>query len=315
MLVMGRIVKVGLLVLAVALSAPLIPRVATLPTLSTLQTSMRQSWSEVVLPGALEPTIGDMGFGLASSELRGQTNCGAIGSDQTDITSETPCYFGDLTAKKSIVVVGDSQAGQWMPTMDSWGKLFGWKVYRLVKNGCAPWQDMPGAWTNCQVFQKREVQAILALHPNVVIGAGMEKSGQGGAVTLPVAMLTKAFEDFAAEFKPIHAKVLIMQNTPWFFTVGDPDACLSTNPSSITHCNHDARSAVVNQQMLSALAAAARTKAVSVIPVDQLLCTPYTCPVVVGKFNLYGDMWHFHEAWGRHIARAFDQLIEPELPK
>jgi hypothetical protein len=310
-----RFVKSAALVLPVALIAVSMPRATTLPTLSTLQTSLRQSWTEALLPPAPDPAIGDMGFGLASNELRGQTNCGAIGWDQTDITSETPCFFGDLTAKRSIVVVGDSQAGQWMPTMDSWGKQHGWKVYRVVKNGCAPWQDMPGAWTNCQVFQKWEVQTILSLRPEVVIGAGMEKSGQANAVTLPVAMLTKAFEDFAAAFTPIHAKVLIMQNTPWFFAVGDPDACLSANPSSIKRCNHDARSVVVNQQMSSALGAAVRTKTISVVPVDELLCTASTCPVVVGKFNLYGDMWHFHEAWGRHIVKAFDQLIEPALHK
>jgi hypothetical protein len=286
-----------------------------LPAISTLQASLRQSASLATLPAAPNPAIGDMGFGLASSDLRGQTDCGAIGWDQTDITSETPCFFGDLTAKRSIVVVGDSQAGQWMPTMDSWGKSHGWKVYRVVKNGCAPWQDAPGAWAGCQTFQKWEVQTILALHPKVVIGAGMEKSGQNGAVVLPVTMLTKAFEDFAAEFKPIHAKVLVMQNSPWFFAVGDPDACLSAHPTSIKKCNHDARSLVVNQQMASALADAARTKAISVVPVDQLLCTASTCPIVVGKFNLYGDMWHFHESWGRHIAKAFDQLIEPVLPR
>lgn len=290
------------------------PTWSTLPQLDQIKAEISAAVSINKLPTSLQPALGVYQGGLSyPAEYGGQQNCGA--TDSTDITSETPCVFGDVTATRSVVVVGDSEANVWMPTMDSWGQSQGWKIYRIVKLGCEPWEDdTDPSWSNCQKFKAFEVKTILSLAPQIVIATGMEVDNQNGAIKASSSSIAKAIEGFATEIRPTHAKVFVLQNLPWFFAEGPPPSCLASYPNKVKKCDQP-RSKVVSATMGDALAAAAKTGLVTELLTDALFCTSSTCPVIVGDFNLYADTHHFQEPWGRHIAKAFGQLIAPSLPK
>ena len=52
------------------------------------------------------------------------------------------CPVGDTGAERTMVVLGDSHAGQWLPALDAIGLERGYRVVPLIKYGCVPY-DVP----------------------------------------------------------------------------------------------------------------------------------------------------------------------------
>ncbi len=287
-----------------------------LPTLTKVESLLAAAGKESTLPNPTIPALGSGFSGPSVPELNGQSNCGAIAGAPADITSETPCVFGDPSATRSLVIVGDSEADTWVPTLDTWGQGEKWKIYRLVKDGCAPWDDsIDSGWAACQTFKKFEITEILALKPNVVIADGMAVTGQTGPVTINVTKEADAIEGFATEIKSIHATVLIPNNLPWEYQYPSPQTCLAANTSNIKTCNNYSRSSVVSSSMASAILKASSSKKVTELPTDELVCSPSKCPIVEANRLIMADNHHITSEWGEFIASAFNQIISPHLPK
>lgn len=284
------------------------------PSLSALAKSIAAAHAERVLPHSTDPPITHVLTGVDTADLHGQRNCGNVGADSSDIARERPCTFGDRSAHRTLVVVGDSMAGAWVPTLDAWGRSARWKVVRLVKDGCPPWVTVirysPAA---CIAFNKFEVRTINAIKPQAVFAVGLRYRGQLTMSKNPDGVAT-SIDAFGKEIRPSKARVYVPQNTPWFFGLGSPLDCLAAMPSSIERCNRDPRSAVVETAMLRGIESAARSGRITEVPVDQLFCGTKTCPVLVGDYLVYADDHHFSRVWALHIWRAFGQVFDPLLP-
>jgi len=281
-----------------------------LPTLSQLEGRISSSYKQNSLPATPDPKIGASQIGVEANELYGQSGCGQVGEGATDITREVPCTFGDRTATRSVLVIGDSQADMWIPTFDTWGMQEHWKVYRLMKLGCTPWTD-PTNWPQCNQWRAFVDKEILKLKPSAVVATAMEATKQTTSSSLTTKEVESRILRFVSAISSAHAKVFIMQSVPWFFSQGSPDMCLASYPTDISKCNHDSPRSVLAPAMEKAVTLAAATGKVSALKVDQLFCTTKVCPVLVGDYNLYIDGWHFQEPWGRYIARAFSQIFHP----
>ena len=281
------------------------------PSLPTLTRALALARQQHVLPTSTDPPITDVQIGVDVAELQGQTGCGDIGGNSANISSEVPCTFGDRSAHRTLVVVGDSMAGAWVPTLDLWGRASGWKVVRLVKDGCPPWVTAirynPEA---CVAFNAFEVRTINALKPQAVFAVGLRYRGQT-TMSNDATGVAESILAFADELRPSGAKIFIPQNTPWFFALGSPLQCLAAYPQSIDQCNEDARGSVVELAMREGISAAARTRRITEVPVDRLFCSSWSCPVLVGNYIVYADNHHFSRVWALHIWRAFTQIFNP----
>jgi len=244
--------------------------------------------------------------------LNGQTNCGAVAGAGADIGSETPCTFGDRTARRTIVLVGDSEADMWITTFIVWGQEYHWKVVRLVKLGCDPWESSTN-WHECLAFRRFEVKTINAIRPAAVFADGLPMVGETGLPTLSSAQIATNIDAFASKLKPSGSRVLVPQNIPWFYGFPEPNQCLAGNSTSVRVCNHDRRSKVVNGRTLAGIEMAGKTHAITVVPIDQFFCTKTYCPVLVGGRVVYADEHHFTRQWGAYIARGFASVLNPHL--
>ena len=294
-----------LAVVAATVSAPVGP------ALPTLRSALAAAPAERALPAVTDPPIQQAWTGVDTAELNGQKGCGNVGGDDADIASEVPCTFGDRTASRTVVVVGDSMAGAWIPTFDVWGQAAHWRVVRLVKDGCPPWPTPLTQGANCLAFQSFEVRTINALRPKAVFAVGLQFRGQVTMLKTSPSVVAQSIEGFAQELRPSRARVLVPQNTPWFFGVGSPLQCLAANPTHVRACNRDARTKVVEPAMLRGIALAAAAHQVIDVPVDQLFCSTSTCPVLVGEHLVYSDDHHFTMVWAVYIARAFATIFDP----
>lgn len=281
-----------------------------LPSLAVLRGAIASAPSERVLPSVTDPPLQQVWTGIDATELHGQKGCGNVGGDSADISSEVPCTFGDRSATRTVVVVGDSMAGAWVPTLDVWGLAEHWRIVRLVKDGCPPWTT-PTHGSACLAFRSFEVQTINALQPRAVFAVGLQDRGQVTMETTKPEVVAATIEGFAEEIRPSRARVLVPQNTPWFFGIGSPLQCLAAYPGSVQRCNRDARTKVVEPAMLDGIAIAAAAHRVVEVPVDQLFCGPTVCPVLVGDHVVYADDHHFSKVWAIYISRAFGVLFDP----
>jgi SGNH domain (fused to AT3 domains) len=297
---------------AILLATLAAPTASAPPSLATLAAALRAAPSEKVLPTTTDPPVQQVWTGVDTVELNGQKGCGNVGGDSANISSEVPCTFGDRTASRSVVVVGDSMAGAWVPAFDLWGQAQHWKVVRLVKDGCPPWTTHITA-PQCLAFRAFEVRTINALRPNAVFAVGLQDRGQVTMETTKPSLVAATIIGFAKEVRPSRAKVFVPQNTPWFFGIGSPLNCLVTNAGNIHTCNRDARTRVVESAMLHGIGLAAADHFVTEVPVDQLFCTATICPVLVGDHIVYADDHHFSTVWAEYISAAFATIFDPLL--
>lgn len=89
------------------------------------------------------------------------------------------CEYGDLSAKKTIVIYGDSHAAQWLPALDLIGKSRGIKIVSLTKSACPSAEvikELSSQYDvdDCQAFRDSSVARINSLKPLAVIMAGMQ---------------------------------------------------------------------------------------------------------------------------------------------
>lgn len=61
-------------------------------------------------------------------------DCGA----GTRTSQVEECPIGDEDAARTMVVLGDSHVGQWLPGLDAIGEESGYRVLPLIKYGCTP---------------------------------------------------------------------------------------------------------------------------------------------------------------------------------
>jgi hypothetical protein len=300
-----------------ATSVKKVPAVwSKLPTLSSVESLLNRAIAIHTLPKQTIPQLGDAWSGPNTSELDGQSNCGAVNGSPVDISSETPCIFGARTGKHTLVVVGDSEADSWTPALDVWGKGAGWKIVRLVKYGCEPWVDnSDSGWKNCIEFRAFEVKTIKRLRPNVVFVDGMAVNNQSGIVPINVKSESSAIEGFAREIASVHALVLVPQNIPWLYKYLAPETCLSRSAANEKPCQQIPRSKAIDQSMLLAIATAAKSHLIDELDTDELFCTSTVCPELVGNHIVMADQHHMASTWGSYIARALDQVLEPVLTK
>jgi SGNH domain (fused to AT3 domains) len=155
------------------------------------------------------------------------------------------------------------------------------------------------------------VSTINALRPKAVFAVGLQDRGQVTMERTRPAAVAATIEGFAQEIRLSRARVLVPQNTPWFFGVGSPLQCLVANPSNVRRCNRDARKAVVESAMLHGIELAASAHLVVDVPVDALFCSSTICPVLVGNRIVYADDHHFSSVWAEHIVRAFASIFDP----
>jgi SGNH domain (fused to AT3 domains) len=284
---------------------------SSLPTLPQLNATISAAASQSTLPSPTIPALGHAVDGPSAAEYRGQTGCGdqSPGAEGNLIT-EKACTFGDRSARRVILVTGDSEADMWIPTLDAWGKTEHWKIARLVDFGCVPWAQRP-TFENCGTFDSMVAKWVREHRPQIVFPVGLVMASQGGWVSVSGAQMAQEIEGMTNAWKSSGARVLVPQNIPWFYNYEFPQECLATYPRAVRRCNDDPRSKVVSAGLQAGMSIAAKAGAIEVVPTEQLFCTSATCPVLVGPWIVYADQHHFARTWGAHIERAFATIFDP----
>jgi peptidoglycan/LPS O-acetylase OafA/YrhL len=226
-------------------------------------------------------------------------------------TKSKICPLGDTANAKTLVLMGDSFAQQWMPTILSMAQQDGWIVIPIVNgSGCASgsWIHYPARpW--CAKWFRWALGKAKALHPDVTVIAGEWASdAPPEAVGGAIAMIAAA--------KRFSKSVIVVGVTP--LQSKQPVDCLLRPKATMRTCTTIATSEQLKND-LEVSGYAARNN-VGFIDPKPWFCTrssgsevEYWCPLVINRIITRIDVAHITAEYAAALAGSFRSSFRREL--
>ncbi len=281
-------------------------------TASGLRADLRRAVGTKLVPSNLRPSLAN-----AATDLPLVYDDGChLGYPQT---ANPPCVFGDTHSKMTVVLFGDSHAAQWFPALDEISTRQHWRLVSWTKSGCPPVDvtvtrgPSKLAYPQCSTWRLGTERRIAALHPQLVITSwdrSLERdSAQAkGAPTKYKSAWSNGVAQLMSVLSATKAKVVVIGNTP-VFDESVPE-CLSEHLTDVAACVEKASSVIPLPRLAKAeLRIEHSAHAVSIDPMSWV-CTPTTCPVIVGDLLLYRDNDHLLPGWTRFVAPLLSHRLE-----
>jgi peptidoglycan/LPS O-acetylase OafA/YrhL len=251
------------------------------------------------LPWPLTPPVGSLrgdfyAFPKGCAARQGQTASGV-------------CRLGDTSAGKTLVVIGDSHAQMWMPTILRLAKRDGWVVVPLVKTGCVPssWQhkDWP-----CGVWYRWAIHRGRAVHPQVSLVVGSWAASQRPSAAL------KGVTALIRDAKRFSATTIVVGDSP--HQRRNPIDCLLSSGATMRTCA--SKATLGELQTDATIAGVAAKQHVGFMNVTGWFCgrassVAVLCPLVVNRTISWVDQGHISATYGLELATPFRNAFRREL--
>jgi len=213
-------------------------------------------------------------------------------------SSSNICRLGARASRKTIVLIGDSHAQQWLPPLLRLAKRDGWILIPLMRPGCLPQTWLANIGLDlCRVWYRWVVAHVRMLRPNVTLVTGALSDAWGAEVPPAVnGLLT-----LAKAVRRVSGRVAI---------IGDPEAlrrdpvdCLLSRRASLRSCM-----ATWWPKRLEAYDAVERRAArdgVRFLDTRGWFCFDRRCPAVIGRTIVYFDLHHVTAEYALRLSAVF----------
>jgi hypothetical protein len=262
------------------------------------------------LPPGLKPFPGD----LQSDNWHLPAECWA----QTAGTKHKICPMGDTSAKRTIVLFGDSHVGMWMEPMLRTAEKRGWKLIPFVKTGCFPadvtmWRtDRKDPYTECDAYREWAYGEIAKIKPDRIVTTGWLAQ----AFTDPVTQKRIPVKDSGPVFTAgIESSIKTLKSmTPQLYVLGgitnlpkEPEDCLASRTASMGSCALPVDDVTADRnQEWKRVVEEADAHWVDVLP---WFCAKDTCPIVVRNMVVYSDTHHITKTYAATLADGLTRKL------
>jgi peptidoglycan/LPS O-acetylase OafA/YrhL len=243
------------------------------------------------LPSPLTPAV----TGLLNDNYAMPSGC----APKQDETTSAVCSFGNTSATRSIVLIGDSHAQMWMPAILRLADQDGWAVRPVTKSGCAPvhWFVAELRIARCSAWLAWAVRQVASLRPAAVLVAGDfgDVSGRyGPEVGDGLRALSTSLRRSAKHV------VFITDQAP---QTEQPVDCLLRPGADMARCS--LRPTLDQAQAAVAIQAGAAAGGAGTIDATRWLCANGVCPMVIGHDIVYTDTNHLSSTYVLRLAGVF----------
>jgi hypothetical protein len=287
------------------------------------------------LPAALSPAAATKAVHDAAtlSALSSQQR-GPLSAAETDVVGKyykglaigcywlkDPCVFGSTTAKKSLVLFGDSHAGMWAPALIPAATAAGYRVYVVWWPNCpvadyVPYVGHLGKLApECAAWRTLRLSQIAQLRPTIVVFSESTTFALSAA-NVPVLApewQTNLERSISTVTDPA-TKVVVLGDIPYFSV--PPAICLAQHLSDVQSCKTAVVNALpANRQLTDAEAAAAAGAHAAFVNLDQWLCSTATsCSPFIAGGVAYSDSDHIAASYAAKLRSVVWSAILAAKP-
>lgn len=260
------------------------------------------------IPGNLQPSLAKL-----SHDFDGLGDCA---SGPGDTTSKI-CKLGDTNAKRSIVVIGDSHAGMWVPTFAAIGKKYGWVIYPLIKNSCmaaevAKFNSGGGLNNECARWRTWALKTAVGLKPDRVVFANLLHiylaDDDGSAVAGATSAGSRWQDGTASSVKTLAAggaRVTVLSDPPGL--KNNPTDCLLEPGADMGTCASPPEQ--TKSRLNLSVQAGATDGGGDYADLDSWFCAANRCPSVIGTIVPYWDNNHVSLTYAKHLTVPMAQKL------
>jgi hypothetical protein len=220
------------------------------------------------------------------------------------------CASGDESAKRTIMLVGDSKIAQWQTAYSDLGRGAGWRVVTTTKSAC-PFADVhvtsgDKARPDCRAWGRAALREVLAAKPDVVVTSQRADTAalvSGGDRTR--GAMVRGLRSYWSELVDAGIQVVVQLDNP-FPTTHPVYRCVAGHPRDVGRCAFDADRGVAESSAPVLREAAEAVPGVSVVDMTSTICPgDDRCPAVIDDVLVYRA--------GSHLTRTFTVSVERQL--
>ncbi|MGY1723828.1 acyltransferase family protein [Blastococcus sp. SYSU DS0533] len=287
------------------------------PTAAELAEQVEAALSADSWPADLTPSLDGLGPAQQAEEMLTE----APGCRNTVTAGGDPlvCQDGPADAERTALLVGDSVAMSWGPTVDALFEGDDWQVLALGYASCpfidvavAPPAEPPGFPEDCAAARERTLEFIEETAPDVlVLSAGQGYFGNfvSGAVDDDaVDEWRDGLESTLEAVQPFVDSVVVLGNPP---LGADPRACGGRLGGPDDCVRRISRGFLDKTEAEQAAVEALQSAGADVTYVDtrELFCADGRCPAFAGSVLLRTDETHLTAAAADMVAAAVREMV------
>jgi peptidoglycan/LPS O-acetylase OafA/YrhL len=229
------------------------------------------------------------------------------GRDLVRCLSKHDCVTGRASARRTVVLYGDSHAGHWVGAFAPMGRANGWRVEVMSFGGCRSYrQPNPPSGFDCERFRAESNARIAQLRPGLVVFSNQSISffrQDRGAWERGIAA--------AIDAVPAGTNVAVLSETP--IAPANVPVCLSLHLQDTRACEPH-RPSPKFDAFNAALRAVVTAHGATFVDLMPWVCTDSRCPVVMGDVLVYRDPNHLTATFTRTRADAMAEALRPLMP-
>ncbi|SFS14174.1 Peptidoglycan/LPS O-acetylase OafA/YrhL, contains acyltransferase and SGNH-hydrolase domains [Agrococcus baldri] len=229
------------------------------------------------------------------------------------VVEAVACSWGD--AGPLVVVVGDSHATQWVPTVQELAQQHGWRVMAMTKAGC-PFTDAPVAmygiaapYSACTHWNEAVAQVLEEQQPALVLTSNAPTQMWNGTVLegpAADAALGRGMADAWGAVLDRGGQVVVMRDTPSArFAIED---CVANEPDSPQACSFDRAAGLAGGGTGQTAGLELEPRALEV-DLNDAICGETRCPAIVAGVQVYRDRGHLTGSYARSLAEPLERAM------
>jgi peptidoglycan/LPS O-acetylase OafA/YrhL len=288
-------------------------RVAVSRALPAVVAAVKAARRGAKIPAVLTPPISE----VLKDNYQFPAGCTPAGDPST---TSNICKLGDASSAKTIVIIGDSHAQMWMPTVLGMAERDGWAVIPLVKSRCNPvvwtgqgWDGTPGDIIRyCHAWYQWAVEQAKSLRPDVTLIAGCCPAPVPGR---DATNESRAFTSLAKTMKRFSSTVVLLADDDG--VTKQPVDCLLSRGATMKTCTTSPPAKIL--AFNNNLARLAKAGKFGFLKTRGWFCYQNQCPMVVARTIVYRDTGHITKTYALKLSgpfrTSFRHCILDECPR
>jgi peptidoglycan/LPS O-acetylase OafA/YrhL len=201
---------------------------------------------------------------------------------------------------KTVLVLGDSHAEQWLPSITPVSDAKGWRLYAMLKGGCKPSTTDQHESADCDHFNAAATAEVKRNPPDAIVVVGTAASPSS-----PRETLIPGLESSLKTWTDQGIGVVLLRDNPRFgFNMAD---CVVTKGANAQECRPARDGLFAAASPFESLDGT--MPGVVSLDMTDLICNATECPGVVGNTFVYLDDNHLSRTYAASMAAEFRERL------